>query len=87
MATRYELFTVKEDKQGTPRFTRVGIMWPAREGKDGFSITLEALPLPDEKGEVRMLARPPRERTDEAPKGKFKPALKVVDEVDDELAF
>jgi phenylpropionate dioxygenase-like ring-hydroxylating dioxygenase large terminal subunit len=38
-------------------------MFPAREG-EGFSIKLEALPLPNEKGEVWVRAFVPKDRDD-----------------------
>lgn len=67
MATRYDLASGRKDKDGKTRWTKVGVMFPAKQG-DGFSIKLEALPLPNETGEVWLSAFPPRDR-DDAPKG------------------
>lgn len=59
MATRYDLCTGRKDKDGKTFWTRIGVMFPAKEG-DGFSIKLEALPLPNDKGEVWLSAFVPK---------------------------
>jgi len=65
MASRYELMTARESN-GKTYWTRLGVMFPMQGGKDGFSITLEALPIPqignDGKIECRMVAFPPKEQ-------------------------
>jgi hypothetical protein len=63
MTNRYDLCTGRKDKDGKSHWTKIGVMFPAREG-DGFSIKLEALPLPNEKGEVWISVFVPRERDD-----------------------
>jgi hypothetical protein len=63
MTNRYDLCTGRKDKDGKSYWTKIGVMFPAREG-DGFSIKLEALPLPNEKGEVWISVFVPRERED-----------------------
>lgn len=60
MSTRYDICTPRKDKEGKTRFVKIGVMFPAKEG-DGFAIKLDALPLPDEKGDVWIKAFPPRE--------------------------
>ena len=60
MATRYDLLTSRKDKDGKSRYTKIGVMFPSKQG-DGFSIKLEALPLANEQGEVWIGAYPPRE--------------------------
>ena len=44
MADRYRLVVPRKDRDGKTWWTKVGVMWPLK-GKDGFSITMEALPL------------------------------------------
>lgn len=68
MTTRYDILTSRRDGDGKTRWTKIGVMFPAKQG-DGFSIKLEALPLPNEKGEVWLSAFVPRERDDEQPRG------------------
>jgi hypothetical protein len=63
MTTRYDLLSARKNGDKT-YWTKVGSMFPAREG-DGFTIKLDALPLPNEKGEVWVAARVPRERDDQ----------------------
>ena len=63
MTTRYDLCTGRKDQNGKTHWTKVGVMFPSREG-DGFSIKLEAYPLPNDKGEVWVSAFVPKERDD-----------------------
>jgi hypothetical protein len=66
MAQRYDILTVRRDREGNARFTKIGAMFPSREG-EGFAIKLDALPLPDEKGDVWLQVRvplPPRDSAD-----------------------
>lgn len=65
MSDRYDLMTGRKyktrDGQEKTAWTRVGTMFPRDKG--GFSIQLEALPLNiDEKGGVRLMAFPPKDR-------------------------
>lgn len=45
---RYDLLTARE-KDGRSYFTKVGVMFPNRNG-DGFTILFEALPIPTAEG-------------------------------------
>jgi hypothetical protein len=44
MADRYELKVARLGRDGKTYWTKVGVMFPMKE-RDGFNITLEALPL------------------------------------------
>lgn len=59
MADYFEVKTVREREGKDAVWTRVGTMWPARQG-DGFSITLDALPLPGPDGSVRLIISRPK---------------------------
>lgn len=59
MADYFEVKTVREREGKDAVWTRVGTMWPARQG-DGFSITLDALPLPGADGSVRLIISRPK---------------------------
>lgn len=61
MSSRYDVMSPRKDREGKTRWTRIGVMFPAKSG-NGFAIKLDALPLPDEKGEVWISAMEPRER-------------------------
>ena len=63
MSTRYDLCTSRKDQNDKTHWTKIGVMFPSKNG-DGFAIKLEALPLPNEKGEVWVSAFVPKERDD-----------------------
>ena len=44
MAGRYDLKVARQGKDGKTYWTKIGVMFPMKE-RDGFNITLEALPL------------------------------------------
>lgn len=55
MTKRYDVCSprTRKDRDGNPKtyWTKVGSAW---EGDKGISITFDALPIPDEKGECRV---------------------------------
>ncbi len=61
MSNRYDICSGRPKKDGGTYWIRVGSMMKDREG-DGYSIKLDALPLPNEKGEVWVKAFVPREQ-------------------------
>jgi hypothetical protein len=68
LTDRYDVLVARPyiDSHGEEKtsFARIGVAWPMKE-RDGFSITLEALPLPslkDGKLETRILMMPPKPR-------------------------
>jgi hypothetical protein len=64
MADRYDVMVATEKEvRGEKKtyWTKVGVMFPAKEGKDGFAIYLDALPLTG-----KLHALPPKPR-DESP--------------------
>ena len=74
------------------RWTKIGTAWPAKQGA-GYSIVLDALPLPsmsrDGKLECRILLREPLPARDDAPRNGT-PARNnraPVDDLDDSVPF
>ena len=74
------------------RWTKIGTAWPAKQG-GGYSIVLDALPLPsmsrDGKLECRILLREPLPARDDAPRNGT-PARNnraPVDDLDDSVPF
>ena len=59
--THYNLSVVK-NRNGKDYWTRIGVMFPNRNS-DGFTMTFDALPTPDEKGEIRVVASVPKEQS------------------------
>lgn len=63
MTARYDICTGREDRDGKTRWTKIGVMFPAKSG-DGFAVKLDALPLPNKDGDVWLKAFVPREKDD-----------------------
>lgn len=60
MTKRYDVMSPRKRKDSEkPYWHRVGTAW---EGEKGISITFDSLPIPDDKGEVRVLLFEPREK-------------------------
>ena len=91
MTERFDVMTPRSGRDGKTYWTRIGVMFPNRNG--GFSIQFEALPIPtlsdDGKLEVRAVAMVPRERDDQG--GGRGPAPRRetagVPDLDDEIGF
>ena len=67
---RYDLLSPRKGKDDKTRWIKIGAMFSRDKG--GFSIVLDALPLPDADGRVMLLASEPKEygerpRTDSTP--------------------
>lgn len=97
MTDRYDVLIARPyvDQHGEEKasFTRIGTAWPMKE-RDGFSITLDALPTPtlkDGKLETRILLMPPKPREDSQPQAsggynRDKGARRVQSQVFDPIA-
>lgn len=58
--TRYDLISPRPRKDGKTFWTKIGAAFPRDKG--GFSLTFDALPLPDAEGRVTLLMTEPKER-------------------------
>lgn len=61
--TSHYTINIAQERDGKTYWTRIGTMFPMK-GKDGFSMTFNALPIPtikDGQIEVRAVAFPPKE--------------------------
>jgi hypothetical protein len=56
MADRYDLKVARQGKDGKTYWTKIGVMFPMKE-RDGFNITLEALPLQTMNDQGQMECR------------------------------
>lgn len=81
MTDRYDAVTVRKDKDGKSRYTSVGVMFRRKEG-DGYTLKLNALPLPNEQGEVWISMYPPREKD-----GERAAPVRAGGGMDDEIPF
>lgn len=66
MTDRYDICTGRDDRDGKTRWTKIGVMFPAKSG-DGFAIKLDALPLPNKDGDVWIKAFVPTPREAQEP--------------------
>lgn len=60
MADRYDIVTPRPGKDGKTFWLRIGSMFQSKDG-NGYAIKLDALPLPNEKGEIWLKASEPRQ--------------------------
>lgn len=84
MANHYELLTARPGKEGKVWWSRIGSMFPAKDG-NGYSIILDAYPLPDKEGRVSCIAREPKPREQPAQSGGY--AGNLSHQLDDEVPF
>lgn len=76
MTDRYDAVTSRKDKSGKTRYTRIGAafrMKPDQDGnpRDGFTIVLDALPMPNAEGQawISLFVPKPRDDMDQRPAG------------------
>lgn len=81
MTDRYDVVTSRKDKNDKWRSTRIGSAFPAKEGKDGFSIVLDALPLTGPDGQARLTLFPAKPKEDRAPTAQSR------DDMNDDVPF
>lgn len=69
MATRYDAVISRKDKDGKVRYTKIGSAFPAKDGKDGFNIVLDALPMPNADGQawISLYVPKPKDGQERAP--------------------
>jgi hypothetical protein len=67
MAQRYDAVISRKDKDGKVRYTKIGSAFPAKDGKDGFNIVLDALPMPNADGQAWISLYVPKPKDGEAP--------------------
>jgi len=87
MADRYELKTARSGTDGKTYWTKIGVMFPNKSGKDSFNLIFEALPIPamSDSGqvEVRVMAMEPF-KDDQQPQ---RPATVSAVQLDDDVPF
>lgn len=65
MTTRYDAVISRKDKDGKVRYTKIGAAFPAKDGKDGFNIVLDALPMPNAEGQAWISLYVPKDKGDQ----------------------
>lgn len=66
MTTRYDACTGRKDKSGKTYWTKIGAAFPAKDGKEGFNIALDALPMPNAEGQAWISLFVPKPKEDRA---------------------
>lgn len=78
--SRFDLVSPRKAKDSDKTyFTKIGVAFPNRSG-EGYTLSFEALPLPDAEGQVRVLMMPAKPK-DEQPRQGNRPAARDDDEV------
>lgn len=69
MADRYDAVISRKGKDGKTRYTKIGAAFPQKDGKDGFNIVLDALPMPNAEGQawISLYVPKPRDDMDQRP--------------------
>jgi hypothetical protein len=85
---RMDICAPRPGKDGKTFWLKIGTFWPAKDGKPGGQIVLDAYPVPDEKGRVVANLFEPKAREDAAPKG-YTPRQKPArdDDPDESIPF
>lgn len=80
MADRYDLISPRESKDGKTFWNKVGAAFKREKG--GYSIVLDAYPLPDKEGRVSLLMVPPKEKDKGLTDEQFKQVRKAAGDMD-----
>lgn len=87
MATRYDAVISRKDKDGKARYTKIGAAFPAKDGKDGFNIVLDALPMPNAEGQAWISLYVPKPKDGQAETPRRPNAAGSHNDMDDEVPF
>lgn len=81
MANRFDVLSPRPGKDGKTYWLKVGAQFQSKDGI-GWTIKLDALPLPDKDGNIWLSCKEPKERTPApAQAGSYR------DQLDDEIPF
>jgi len=83
MTTRFDVLSPRPGKDGKTYWLKVGAQFLSKDGQ-GWTIKLDAYPLPDKEGNIWLSCREPRERdaaSTPAPRGS------LTDQLDDDIPF
>ena len=87
MTARYDAMTPRKGKDGKTYWTKIGSMWPAKDGKDMFNLQLDALPLPDSEGRCTVSMFAPKPKEDRGPPQASYYADKANADMNDDIPF
>lgn len=61
--SRLDALVARKGNDGKTRFTKIGVAFQNKTA-DGYSLILDALPLPDHEGKCRVILITPKEKGD-----------------------
>lgn len=85
MTDRYDAVISRKDKNGKTRYTKIGAAFPAKDGKDGFNIVLDAMPMPNSEGQAWISLFVPKAKDDQEAAPQRKAA--ASEEMNDDIPF
>jgi len=92
MANKYDALAVTtyltQSGEEKSFFTKIGTLWANKNG-NGFTLDLNAYPIPNKEGKVRIIMKEPTDRDGNGYKRNDPPAAqkKVSDAIDDDIPF
>lgn len=84
MTTRFDVLSPRPGKDGKTYWLKIGAQFPAKDG-NGWTVKLDALPLPDKEGNIWLSCKEPREKDNFSPTPAARGSLK--DQLDDDIPF
>lgn len=81
MTTRFDVLSPRPGKDGKTYWLKLGAQFPSKDGQ-GWTIKLDALPLPDKNGDIWLSCKEPRERSSTPVQ-----SGSLRDQLDDEIPF
>lgn len=83
MTERYDACISRKDRNGKTRYTKIGAAFPAKDGKDGFNIVLDALPMPNAEGQAWISLFVPKPREDQPAPA----SVTTTDDMNDDIPY
>jgi len=82
MTERYDACTGRKDKNGKTRWIKIGAAFPAKDGKEGFNIVLDALPMPNAEGQawISLFVPKPKDGQQQTP-------APATDDMNDDIPY
>jgi hypothetical protein len=90
MTNRYDALAVNtyltKDGEEKTFFTKIGTMW-TNKNNNGFTLDLNAYPLPNKEGKVRVIIKEPTERDGYKRNEPAVAQKKISEAIDDDIPF
>ena len=84
MTQRFDVLSPRPGKDGKTYWLKIGAKFPAKDG-NGWTVKLDALPLPDKEGNIWLSCKEPKEKDSPVSKPASRGSLR--DQLDDDIPF